>query len=374
MTVMKGNSMSLSHEIEKMRKEIRTDSYSMSIGEWISLYQEGEIEIHPEFQRIYRWSSIQKSNLIESILLGIPIPPIFVSQRKDGVWDVIDGLQRLSTIFQFVGILKDEYKNLIDSLVLRRTHYLPALDGKKWEDNGSPEKALTKEQKLLIKRAKIDVTIVVRESDDIAKYELFQRLNTGGSNLTQQEVRSCILVMVNPEFHEWVLELSKYSPFQETIALSERNILEQYDQELLIRFLIFSSMDIDEYDRGLDVGEYLTEEIVKLAESSTFDKKAQEERYRAVFAALNESLGSDAFRRFSNGKFRGGFLLSPFEVIAYGLGFNSHDLPSSDEIVRKAKALYENPDYAKWSGSGVKANTRMPRLLPLGRQMFRNEH
>lgn len=98
--------MSLQEEIDKTRKEIRTDSYSMSIGEWISLYENNEIDIHPDFQRFFRWSEHQKSTFIESILLGIPVPPIFVSQRDDGIWDVIDGLQRLSTIYEFVGILK----------------------------------------------------------------------------------------------------------------------------------------------------------------------------------------------------------------------------------------------------------------------------
>lgn len=77
--------MSLQDQIDKMRKEIRTDDYAMSIGGWSSLYQDKEIEIHPEFQRFFRWTGTQKSNLIESILLGIPVPPIFVSQRKDGV-------------------------------------------------------------------------------------------------------------------------------------------------------------------------------------------------------------------------------------------------------------------------------------------------
>ena len=100
--------MTLSAEIEARRREIRTDGYAMSIGEWVSLYEKGELDIHPEFQRFYRWSDTQKTNLIESILLGIPLPPIFVSQRSDGVWDVVDGLQRLSTIFQLLGILKDE--------------------------------------------------------------------------------------------------------------------------------------------------------------------------------------------------------------------------------------------------------------------------
>jgi hypothetical protein len=91
--------MSLQEEINARSKEIHTDGYPMSLGEIISLYRDGELDIHPEFQRFFRWTPQQKSMLIESILLGIPIPSIFVSQRDDGVWDVIDGVQRLSTIF-----------------------------------------------------------------------------------------------------------------------------------------------------------------------------------------------------------------------------------------------------------------------------------
>src|SRR4051812_21140534 len=117
----------LQQEIDKRRSEIRTDDYAMSIGEWISLYENSELDIHPEFQRFFRWDVWQKSRLIESILLGIPIPPIFVSQRSDGVWDVVDGLQRLSTIFQFVGILKNEKGKPELPLELVETKYLPSL-------------------------------------------------------------------------------------------------------------------------------------------------------------------------------------------------------------------------------------------------------
>ena len=91
--------MSLQKEIDLMRAEIRTDGYAMSIGEWISLYEKNEIDIHPEFQRFFRWTLEQKSRFVESILLGIPVPSIFVYQREDGIWDIVDGLQRLSTIY-----------------------------------------------------------------------------------------------------------------------------------------------------------------------------------------------------------------------------------------------------------------------------------
>src|SRR5579859_4912379 len=115
--------MSLQQEIDEQRSEIRTDEYGMSIGELISLYQNQELNIHPEFQRFYRWTPAQKSRLIESILLWLPIPPIFVWQTKDGVWDVIDGLQRLSTIFEFLGILKKEDGTSVAPLVLAKPKY-----------------------------------------------------------------------------------------------------------------------------------------------------------------------------------------------------------------------------------------------------------
>jgi len=75
--------MTLSEQVESKRKEIHSDAYPMSIGEIINLYLDKELDIHPEFQRIYRWTDVQKSRLIESILLGIPLPSFFVAQRED---------------------------------------------------------------------------------------------------------------------------------------------------------------------------------------------------------------------------------------------------------------------------------------------------
>src|SRR6185437_15851057 len=232
--------MTLDDEIIAKRKEIRTDGYATSIGELISLYESKEIDIHPEFQRFFRWSESQKTGLIESILLGIPIPPIFVSQRADGVWDVVDGMQRLSTIYQFIGILRDENGNSAPSLVLEGTKYLPSLKGKRWEKVGEEDdSALPSDARLILKRAKIQVSIILRESDDTAKYDLFQRLNTGGSQLSPQEVRNCILVMLNPKLYTWLRGLADFEPFKSCIALSESALQEAYDVELVLRFVIF---------------------------------------------------------------------------------------------------------------------------------------
>jgi Protein of unknown function DUF262 len=92
--------MALDEEINEARKVIVSDGYEMSIGELMNLYRDNELRIDPELQRLFRWDDTRKTRFIESLLLGIPIPPIFVFQDEKGVWELIDGLQRLSTIFR----------------------------------------------------------------------------------------------------------------------------------------------------------------------------------------------------------------------------------------------------------------------------------
>ncbi|MFM6093236.1 MAG: DUF262 domain-containing protein [Dolichospermum sp.] len=369
--------MGLQEEIDKMRQEIRSDHYSMSIGEWISLYENEEIDIHPEFQRLFRWTSGQKTSLIESILLGIPIPPIFVSQRENGIWDVVDGLQILSTIYEFVGKLKDENQQLLYPLVLEKTKYLPNLEGKKWEDPDDPINSLTPAQRLLIKRAKIGATIILRESDEIAKYELFQRLNTGGSIATAQEIRNCILAMYNKETFQWLKKLSENEMFQECIALSDRQNDEQYDMELLVRFLVFRTLEENEIKKiGNDLSIFLTDKILEIAKNQQFNYGEEEAAFNKTFEILYDQLGNESFRRYSHtkNKFLGGFLVSAYEVIALGIGYNYKNLSNSEiNIKEKVKQVWVNPEYKQWSssgGSGTSAKRRIPNLVHLGRKIF----
>jgi uncharacterized protein with ParB-like and HNH nuclease domain len=185
------SSDNLRAEIENRKKEYKTDSYSMSIGELTNLYRDKEIVINPEFQRFFRWDIFQKTSLIESILLGIPIPPIFVYQTEEGNWELVDGLQRVSTLLEFMGILhKGEEGELYPPSTLIATEQLQSLEGVTW-------KSLSQEIRLEIKRARITVEIIKKESDKDAKFEVFQRLNANGSRLSEQEIRNSLLVMLN---------------------------------------------------------------------------------------------------------------------------------------------------------------------------------
>ncbi|HAG80941.1 MAG TPA: hypothetical protein DCL61_07150 [Cyanobacteria bacterium UBA12227] len=370
--------MTLQDEIDKRSTEVKSDSYSMSIGELTNLYTDEEIDIHPEFQRFYRWSPLQKTKLIESILLGIPLPPIFVSQRKDGVWDVVDGLQRLSTIFQFMGILLDEDKKQVEPLILEETKYLPSLKDKKWDDPDDPEnkKSFTPAQKLFIKRSKLDVKIILKESDEKSKYELFQRLNTGGSPLSDQELRNCILIMENRDMFSWLSELANDEGFEQCIVLTDRAKEEQYDMDLALRFVVFRTLNAEEVKRAKDINEFVTDKMLEAARNPDFNFDQEAEAFRATFRILNESIGADCFHRYDVQKqrFLGGFLLSAFEAVALGVGYNYEAILEAKEsfnILDRIKKLWGDKEFLKRIGSGKTASLRMPRIVPLGRELFK---
>jgi hypothetical protein len=359
-------------EIDKTRGEIRTDGYPISIGEWISIYEKGELDIHPEFKGFFRWSIRQKSRLIESLLLGIPVPQIFVAQRADGVWDVVDGLQRLSTIFEFVGILKDDDKNPLPPLTLEPTTYLPSLGGRRWEDD-RPNESLTPSQRLLIKRGRIDVKVILEEGGDSAKYELFQRLNTGGTMLSEQGVRNGILVMINRDFYRWIKALSENPDFKRCAALSDRAVEEQYDMELVLRFIVFRTMTPSALSKLGDLGEFLTDQSKALAQNRSFDYKAEETAFRETFALLGSQLADDAFRRYdsSRGRFVGGFSVSAYEAVAIGAGYNHRRAKANaNKIFQRVKDMWADAEFVENSGSGVRASSRVPKVIPYGRSKF----
>lgn len=367
--------MNLQDEIESKRALIKTDAYPMSIGELANLYRDGEIDIHPEFQRFFRWTLEQKTRLIESLLLGIPIPPIFVAQRTDGVWDVVDGVQRLSTIFQFMGLLKDESGQTQSLLELEATKYLPSLRGMKWEDEDTA-KAFTASQRLFIKRAKLDMSIVLRESDDISKYELFQRLNTGGTPLSDQEVRNCILVMVNPDMFRWLQALAKDANFVECVAITDRAMEERYDMELVLRFLVFRTISETSIRNIGDLGEFLTNRMVDMAQPNALNLAEEEAAFKKTFEILVREAEADAFRRYDTSKrqFVGGFLISAFEVVAIGVGHHHQEIAGAYpamHITQKIQDLWENQEFIRQAiSSGVRASSRIPKTIPIGRRLF----
>ncbi|MFE1024573.1 DUF262 domain-containing protein [Streptomyces sp. NPDC058818] len=368
--------MTLLQEVESSRQNIRSDGYTMSIGEVLNLYRDKEIQIRPEYQRLFRWPIEKQSRLIESILLDIPLPTVFVAQRDDGVWEVVDGLQRLSTILKFMGELRDEATGAIEPPTrLTATKYLPSLEGVYFSseqgDSFSPE------LKIHFKRARLDFRILLRESDERVKYELFDRLNSGGVPTSPQEVRTAQLLMTNSEFYSWLDRLRSESPFADCIPLTERQMYEQYDLELATRFLVLRNATDAQLNRFSDMDTFLSDQILDMALSDSFDTATQQVTFEGVFDVLN-AVGPEIFRRYDTRRQRasGAFSVSAFEAVTLGVSFHldswrSLSSPEQEALLRgKIQELWQDEQFRKYSGAGVRATSRVPMMRPVGQRIF----
>ena len=363
--------MSLQIEIETAASNIHTDAYAMSIGEIANLYKDDELIIRPAFQRLFRWTTYQKSRLIESILLGIPIPSIFVSQRDDGVWEVVDGLQRLSTILEFMGELKNADGKPRSPSTLVGTDYLPDLEGRTYEAGDKP---LDSAQRITFKRSKLDIKIVKEAETAKTKYDLFDRLNSGGSILSDQEFRNSLIVMTDPSFMDWLETIRSMPDFQLTVAPSDKQSEEQYDLELVVRFLVLLNRDVANLAQFRDLRELLTESILAYALDAAFDREEQAATFRATFSLLNTALDGSAFRRYDSdtSRFLGGFSVSAFEVVSIGLASNRVVWQNAKptELEQKVASVWADRDFKRYGGGGINPTTRIPRTVALGRRLF----
>ncbi|VGM95230.1 Uncharacterized conserved protein [uncultured Avibacterium sp.] len=367
----------LEKQVEQARLTVSTDGYSMSIGELVNLYDDQELNIHPEFQRIYRWNDYQRSKFIESIFLGIPLPSIFVAQNSDGVWEVVDGLQRLSTIFQFMGKLKDENGKIEPYLELQSTKYLTELKDITWK-NEDKNKELTSALKLDFKRARMDIKIISRNSDSDTKLELFQRLNTGGSELKPQEVRNCVLLMINKDIFNMIKECSENDDFRETLPITERKENESHYAELALRFFIQRYFELNNPSSYSYVNEYLDNELIRLfSKDSNFDIGLEKVIFTKTFQILNRALGDDCFKKYQSReeKYKGSVSLPVFEVISTATSRLVENNIADNKIIEliqsKSKLLPEDSDFL----NSLRANNTRPiertiNMLKLSERIF----
>ncbi|QFR33718.1 DUF262 domain-containing protein [Ancylobacter sp. TS-1] len=367
--------MALDDEVQAARKKVVTDGYDMSIGEIINLYKESELVIDPVFQRLFRWDDERKTRFIESLLLGIPIPSIFVYQTEFGVWELVDGLQRISTVLQLTGDLKGERADQLGPLVLNGTRLLPSLNGKRWKSSGpSIDDGIGQAFQIELKRARVRVEILKSESDISAKFELFQRLNTGGAGLTEQEVRNSIAVSLNKNFYDWLIDCANFDAFKLTTNQTDTALEAQAGVELALRFFAFRSVA---YQSGLDVHEYLNGALMQMATSNDFDMLGERDVFQKTFTFLNAALGDAAFKKWNGGNFSGKFLMSVYEVMATGVSYNLVHLnamsPHDRDVFIKevAKKLWSNPSFTQNSGAGVRGTTRLAKLLPISADLLR---
>ena len=362
----------LKEEIDAAKRSVNTDRVQITIGEVATMYSGQELNILPEFQRLHRWSLEKKSNFIESILIGIPIPSVFVFETDEGTWELVDGLQRISTILEFMGVLRDvDNPGTVKRSVLAGTKYLPSLEGTAWEAGQSGELTLEKAFQLFFRRARLDFEILKHPSDPKTKYDLFQRLNRGGAYANAQEVRTCSMVLADASFTQELRQIANGTDFKQLFNVSDDQHQRQKDLEYLVRMIVHSYV---EYAPAMDVEEFLSSGILEVIETGR-----QAEVIESADWAIETLLrvgGRDALippderaqgigRRFS---------LRALEVIAVGVIKNRTAIqtyPSADEyIAKRISDFWMNPVAAELSSAGLRGTARIQRSVPLGAEWF----
>ncbi|EOX4914791.1 DUF262 domain-containing protein [Vibrio diabolicus] len=339
-------------EIEAAKQNVNTDGYKMSIGEIINLCRDGEMKLDPAFQRLFRWEDEQKTKLIESILIGIPVPEIFVAQKGDNRWHVVDGVQRLSTLLQFAGALEGYEK-----LVLKTCKYIPSIEGCTWD-------TLPDDITRGLKRAKLNISIIHTGGTDEAQYELFQRLNTGGTVLSEQEKRNCLILMINPSFFEKIEELKNYPNFRECLTLSEDDYKQELHMELILRMFIGYHDNVVYSEHGpihkIVLDSFIDKETIRLIKEANLAQF--EVDFKKTFDKLKNTLEKESFKKYDTEthRFKGGFNVSAFEMLTIGISKNINTVEQlgNSELKDKIINLYLEEKIKASLGRGVRAIQR----------------
>lgn len=336
--------------------KIRTKSLDVSFNELYDMYKNKELTISPDYQRLFRWREEKQSRFVESLILEMPVPPIFVIETDDGVYELIDGLQRISSYLHFRGERLGETDD--DFLELYGCDIVKDLNGLTFDK-------LPKALQIKIKRSFVRMEVIKKESESSLKYHMFKRLNTGGEILSAQEIRNCTIRLLGSKGIDFLEECSKNEDFRSVInrvASDKRKT--KYDQELVLRFFAIKN-DIENYK--YPVTEYLTRYLEKITtEEIQFDYQKERNIFEQTFKFINKNWGEEAFSgRTANGNIKNEFVLYYFDGIAISIASLIGQIISYGcaniiiETVNQIKYGTELQSYKTGSVNGVKARIKL---------------
>ncbi|MEJ8664281.1 DUF262 domain-containing protein [Pseudomonas sp. LP23] len=223
-------------QLESKRKTVSFDSYDLSVRQILDMVESDAIFVPPEYQRQFIWEPERQSVLIESVFLGIPVPSLFMATNPDSTWEVVDGVQRLGSLSHFVGTAALLERIKRDSpLVIKGVDKLNHLDGVKFDD-------LPKSIQLHFLTRPVRVTVLNDRSDLAVRFDLFERLNTGGVSLTAQEIRNCVY---RGPFNEDIKALASLDTFRSVVRVKDSKGANGTYEELVLRFFAY----LDGYDK-----------------------------------------------------------------------------------------------------------------------------
>jgi hypothetical protein len=267
---------------EEKQRELVTSVVDYNLSTLSDLIQAKTIDLQPKYQRRFRWDESRQSKLIESFLMNVPVPPVFLNEDKYGQYSVIDGKQRLTAIHEFMrGRLK-----------LRDLAVFADINDLAFDQLPADFQAVIKT------RPTLRIIIVLRQSDIDVKFEVFKRLNTGGVKLNAQEIRNS--TYPGP-LNDMLLEVSEHPLFHKLLGIKNKwksaIYQEMRDVEFLLRFCVFK-----------DTWQTFTSRIQSvlddyMVENQKLGKKKLDRLTREFLATLNAvdaAFGDHAFQRWQS--------------------------------------------------------------------------
>ena len=266
------------------KRTIIVDQKDQEVNSLHGQYLKGRLNLQPSFQRKFVWDKRKSSSLIESALLGIPIPAVYLSEEYDGKYNVIDGQQRLNAFFSFIsGKFPDGKEFRLEGL----TSFT--------DINGQKFKELSEDLQEKITGYAIRVIRFLKNSDSDLQFEIFARLNTGSVSLNDQEMRNCVY---RGTFNDLLGELSKNTKFRSLLGIKTED-KRMMDRELVLRFAAFHLQGYTSYPGQMK--SFLNNTMKKHQNMTENEAKKLRKAFNDSVDIISTLLEKRAFKRFYRG-------------------------------------------------------------------------
>ena len=311
-------------------EDIRVSTKNFSLRNILDLIDEGSLDLAPDFQRLQVWKVKQKAQLIESLLLQIPLPAFYFAEDVDGSMRVVDGLQRLSTVRDFVKGGSDEQ----GGFRLRDLEYIEDVEGKRFADLPAPWQRR-------IFNTQIVVHVIDPATPPAVKYDIFRRINTGGTPLNAQEIRHCMSKPRSRDFLKRCVGAPEFASATDNALAKQKRMI---DREVVLRFMAFRLLDgIEQYREFGPMEDLLWWTTERLDDPRDLSDADLDRLFSELMQGLRLSelvFGSNAFRKWPlDASRRSPFNRALFETWTYWLATESADRisPVASAIVDSAR-------------------------------------
>lgn len=339
----------LEDQLATERKKVDVSAISFSVREIVRMLEDDELSIAPSYQRKYRWPETVASTFIESIFLGLPIPPIFVATNKDFQWEVVDGLQRISTLLMFLAENPDHLAKIgrAQPLKLDGLETLSQLNGIRFSD-------MPKSLQRYFGRQPLQVISLTDKSDLSVRFDLFERLNSGAISLTPQEVRAAVY---RGRFNDFIEDLASNAHFNQLLKLQESNKNDGTAAEQVLKFFAYKN-DQQNFDGA--VTKFLNVYAAKANKDFNYDSE------RAVFEHTFEFLAG-----ILDGPFlRTSTKVTPLvEFEACGVGI-ARVIESGTDLVHPTGDWIEDSELVASSRGGTNTRSMLSRRITRATELF----